>query len=68
MQKDSKAAAQDKQPRRSMVNSMDAKAGKLTLNPKLIQSLDWPEMHMDFYVKDKPSLIKLKPGKKSRQN
>lgn len=61
MQMDSKAASQTHQGK-GTVNSVDAKAGKVNLSHEPIQSLDWPEMTMDFDVKDKISLTKLKPG------
>ena len=46
------------------VNSVDAKAGKVNLTHGPIPSLKWPGMTMDFAVKDKQALAKLKAGQK----
>jgi Cu/Ag efflux protein CusF len=46
------------------VNSVDVKAGKVNLTHGPIAGLNWPGMTMDFAVKDKQALTKLKPGQK----
>ena len=46
------------------VNSVDVKAGKVNLTRGPIASLKWPGMTMDFAVKDKQGLAKLKAGQK----
>lgn len=63
MQMDSQAASQTHQGK-GTVNSVDANTGKVNLSHEPIQSLDWPEMTMDFNVKDKSALSKLKRGQK----
>jgi len=46
------------------VNSVAAKAGKVNLTHGPIATLNWPGMTMDFTVKEKQALAKLKPGQK----
>ena len=46
------------------VNRVDANAGKVNLTHGPISSLKWPGMTMDFAVKDKQGLAKLKAGQK----
>ncbi|MBI4205820.1 MAG: copper-binding protein [Betaproteobacteria bacterium] len=46
------------------VNRVDANAGKINLTHGPIPSLKWPGMTMDFAVKDKQGLAKLKAGQK----
>jgi len=46
------------------VNRVDANAGKVNLTHGPIPSLKWPGMTMDFAVKDKQALAKLKAGQK----
>lgn len=46
------------------VNSVDVKAGKVNLTHGPIAGLNWPGMTMDFAVKDKQVLTRLKPGQK----
>jgi Cu/Ag efflux protein CusF len=59
-----KQAAQRDHKGEGTVNSVDAKAGKVNLSHGPIQALKWPAMTMDFSVKDKQRLAKLKPGQK----
>lgn len=47
-----------------VINSMDEKAAKINLTHEAIPSLSWPAMTMDFKVKDKAMLSKLKSGDK----
>lgn len=63
VQTDNQAATQTHQGKGS-VNRVDVQAGKVNLSHGPIQSLDWPEMTMDFDVQDKAALTKLKPGQK----
>ena len=46
------------------VNRVDASAGKINLTHGPIPSLKWPGMTMDFAVKNKQGLAKLKAGQK----
>jgi len=46
------------------INSVDAKAGRINLSHGPIPGLGWAAMTMDFDVRDKDSLSKLKPGQK----
>lgn len=57
-------AAEQVYKSKGAVNSVDIKAGKLSLNMDAVPSLNWPPMTMDFNVSDKKTLEKLKPGQK----
>lgn len=46
------------------VNRVDANAGKVNMTHGPIPTLKWPGMTMDFAVKDKQALGKIKPGQK----
>lgn len=46
------------------VNSVDAAAGKINLSHGPMQSLGWPNMTMDFPVKDAAMLKDIQPGTK----
>ncbi len=46
------------------VDSIDEKAGTLTLNHEAITSLKWPAMTMEFKVANPSLLAGLKPGSK----
>src|SRR6266404_1822195 len=59
-----KQAAQRDHKGEGTVNSVDAKSGKVNLSHGPIQTLKWPAMTMDFAVRDKQRLAKLKPGQK----
>lgn len=47
-----------------VVKSVDASAGKVTLQHEPISSLGWPAMTMPFTVQDKSALANLKPGQR----
>lgn len=47
-----------------IVNTIDAKESKINLTHEAIPSLSWPAMTMDFKVKNKAVLSKLKSGDK----
>ena len=59
-----KTAANQSHEGKGTVNSVDPKAGKVNLTHGPIPSLNWPGMKMDFAVKDKEALAKLKAGEK----
>ena len=63
MPMDGKAVAESHQGK-GKINSVDAKAGKLNIIHEAIASLEWPGMTMDFEVKDKAMLAKLKAGQR----
>ncbi|HEV2008324.1 MAG TPA: copper-binding protein, partial [Burkholderiales bacterium] len=63
MEANKKAEKQDHKGE-GTVNSVDTKAGKVNLSHGPIQTLKWPAMTMEFAVKDKQRLAKLKPGQK----
>ena len=63
MPMDGKAVAESHDGK-GKINSVDAKAGKLNITHEAIASLEWPGMTMDFEVKDKAMLAKLKAGQK----
>lgn len=63
MPMDGKAVAES-YPGLGIINSVDAKAGKINLTNAPIAALGWPGMTMDFEAQDKASLTKLKPGQK----
>ena len=46
------------------VNRVDAAAGKLSMTHGPIPSLQWPGMTMNFTVKDRRGLARLKSGQK----
>lgn len=56
------AAEQQAHTGTGKVNSIDTKTGKANITHEPIQSLKWPAMTMDFQVKDKEGLSKVKPG------
>lgn len=60
---DGKAVA-DSHHGKGMINSVDAKAGKINMSHEQIPSLHWAAMTMDFEVQDKAILNKLKKGQK----
>lgn len=64
----SKATAEQVHKGSGTVKGVDAKAGKISLAHGPIPSINWPAMTMDFAVKDKPALAKLKPGQKVEFN
>jgi Cu(I)/Ag(I) efflux system membrane fusion protein len=64
MPMDGKAVTEESHQGKGIINSVDAKVGKINLSHEPIASLDWPAMTMDFDVKDKTSLTNLKPGQK----
>lgn len=47
-----------------VVKKIDAPRSTVTLAHEPIRSLNWPAMVMDFQVRDKAGLAKLKPGQK----
>ncbi len=46
------------------VAKVDAEKGRVSINHEPISSMNWPAMTMDFGVKDKALLDKVKPGDK----
>jgi len=60
----STVAAQSAHPATGVVKKVDAAKGTVTLAHDPVKSLNWPAMTMDFQVRDKASLAKLKPGQK----
>lgn len=56
--------AQSAHPATGVVKKVDAAKGTVTLAHGPIKSLNWPAMTMDFQVRDKASLAKLKPQQK----
>ena len=44
------------------VKKVDAKAGKVTLAHDPVKTMNWPAMTMDFQVKDKAMLDRLREG------
>src|SRR5512146_3275878 len=59
-----KAATAQVHKGRGTVNRVDVNAGKVNITHGPIRSLNWPGMSMDFTVKDKQGLAKLKPAQK----
>jgi len=47
-----------------VVKKVDAAKGTVTLAHDPVKSLNWPAMTMDFQVREKASLSKLKPGQR----
>lgn len=47
-----------------VVKKIDSAKGTVTLAHGAVKELKWPAMTMDFAVKDKQRLAKLKPGQK----
>ncbi|HEY5993014.1 MAG TPA: copper-binding protein [Gallionellaceae bacterium] len=47
-----------------VVDEVNAAKGIVTISHEPIKSLNWPAMTMDFVVKDKKMLAKLRKGKK----
>lgn len=58
------AAEGDAHKGQGTVNRVDINAGKVNLTHGPIPTLKWPGMTMDFVVKDKQALGKLKAGQK----
>ena len=58
------ALAQTTHPATGVVKKIDAAKSSVTLAHDPIKSLNWPAMTMDFQVRDKAGLAKLKPGQK----
>ncbi len=63
MPMDGRAPAESYQGQ-GMINSVDAKAGKVNLSHGPIPSLGWKAMTMSFEVQDKTLLANLKKGQK----
>ena len=61
---DTSAATQTKHNAAGVVKKVDAARGTVTLAHEPIKSLNWPAMTMDFQVRDKASLARLKPEQK----
>jgi len=58
------AAPQASHTATGVVKKVDAAKGTVTLAHDPVKSLNWPAMTMDFQVRDKASLSKLKPGQR----
>lgn len=58
------ATAQSAHPATGVVKKIDAARNTVTLAHDPIKSLNWPAMTMDFRVRDKTDLAKLKPEQK----
>jgi Cu/Ag efflux protein CusF len=58
------AGTETKHSAAGVVKKVDAAKGTVTLAHDPIKSLNWPAMTMDFPVRDKASLAKLKPEQK----
>ena len=58
------AAAQSTHSASGVVKKVDAARSTVTLAHDPIRSLNWPAMTMDFGVRGKENLAKLKPGQK----
>jgi Cu(I)/Ag(I) efflux system protein CusF len=58
------ATAQSTHSATGVVKKVDAAKSTVTLAHDPIKSLNWPAMTMDFRVRDKASLAKLKPDQK----
>jgi Cu/Ag efflux protein CusF len=58
------AAQGDAHKGQGTVNRVDANTGKINVTHGPIPGLKWPGMTMDFAVKDKQGLAKLKAGQK----
>jgi len=58
------AAAQSTHSATGVVKKIDAPRSTVTLTHDPIKSLNWPAMTMDFRVRDKAGLARLKPDQK----